>query len=39
MGDNVLLQPVSHEEIVVVAHEAEYKLRAIVRHVLERLDG
>ena len=33
------LSPVSHEEIVAVAQDAEIKLRAIVRMVLERLDG
>ena len=31
------LSPVSHEEIVAVAMEAEAKLRVIVRGVLERL--
>ncbi len=31
------LSPVSHEEIVAVAQEAEVKLRTIVRRVLERL--
>jgi purine-nucleoside phosphorylase len=33
------LQPVSHEEIIAVAQEAEHKLRVIVRRVLERLEG
>jgi purine-nucleoside phosphorylase len=33
------LVPVSHEEIVAVAQEAEIKLRTIVRKVLERLEG
>jgi purine-nucleoside phosphorylase len=33
------LQPVSHEEIVAVAQEAEHKLRVIVRRVLEGLEG
>lgn len=33
------LQPVSLEEILAVAREAEGKLRRIVRGVLERLDG
>jgi purine-nucleoside phosphorylase len=33
------LSPVSHEEIVAVAQEAEIKLRTIVRKVLERLEG
>lgn len=33
------LAPVSHEEIVAVAIEAEAKLRVIVRRVLERLGG
>ena len=33
------LQPVSIEEIIAVANEAEVKLRTIVRGVLERLDG
>ena len=33
------LQPVSHEEIVAVAEDAEAKLRTIVRRVLERLEG
>jgi purine-nucleoside phosphorylase len=33
------LAPVSHEEIVAVAQEAEVKLRTIVRKVLERLEG
>lgn len=32
------LAPVSHEEIVAVAQEAEIKLRTIVRRVLERLE-
>ena len=32
------LEPVSHEEIVAVAQEAEIKLRTIVRRVLERLE-
>ena len=32
------LQPVSHEEIVAVAEDAEAKLRTIVRRVLERLE-
>ena len=31
------LMPVSHEEIVAVAQEAEIKLRTIVRKVLEHL--
>ena len=33
------LSPVSHEEIVAVAQEAEVKLRTIVRRVLERLEA
>jgi purine-nucleoside phosphorylase len=33
------LQPVSLEEIIAVAQEAEGKLRKIVRRVLERIDG
>ncbi len=33
------LAPVSHEEIVAVAMEAEIKLRTIVKKVLERLEG
>ncbi len=33
------LVPVSHEEIVAVAQEAEIKLRTIVRRVLERLEA
>src|SRR3954464_1742778 len=33
------LQPVSHEEIVAVAQEAEVKLRTIVKRVLERLES
>ena len=33
------LSPVSHEEIVAVAEEAEIKLRTIVRRVLERLES
>jgi purine-nucleoside phosphorylase len=33
------LSPVSHEEIVAVAQEAEIKLRTIVKKVLERLEG
>jgi purine-nucleoside phosphorylase len=33
------LQPVSHEEIVAVAQEAEIKLRTIVKKVLERLEA
>jgi purine-nucleoside phosphorylase len=33
------LAPVSHDEIVAVAEEAEIKLRTIVRRVLERLEG
>jgi purine-nucleoside phosphorylase len=33
------LAPVSHEEIVAVAQEAEVKLRTIVCRVLERLEG
>jgi purine-nucleoside phosphorylase len=33
------LVPVSHEEIVAVAQEAEIKLRTIVRRVLERLES
>jgi purine-nucleoside phosphorylase len=33
------LKPVSIEEIIAVANEAEGKLRTIVRGVLQRLDG
>jgi purine-nucleoside phosphorylase len=33
------LAPVSIEEIIIVAREAEVKLRTIVRRVLERLEG
>src|SRR3954463_2878569 len=33
------LKPVSIEEIIAVANEAELKLRTIVRRVLERLEG
>jgi purine-nucleoside phosphorylase len=33
------LEPVRIEEIVAVANQAEAKLRAIVRGVLERWDG
>jgi len=33
------LKPVSIEEIIAVANEAEIKLRTIVRRVLERLEG
>jgi purine-nucleoside phosphorylase len=33
------LAPVSHEEIVAVAEEAEYKLSRIVNKVLEKLEG
>ena len=33
------LQPVSIEEIIAVANEAEIKLRTIVRRVLERLEA
>jgi purine-nucleoside phosphorylase len=32
------LKPVSHEEIIAVANEAEIKLRTVVRRVLERLE-
>ncbi len=32
------LQPVSLEEIIAVAQEAEAKLRTVVQSVLERLD-
>lgn len=33
------LSPVSHQEIIAVAEQAEAKLRTIVRKVLERLNG